>query len=62
MPSASRDLRTGIIWLGLGAGFAAMGVALGFDWPDATMPILACAAFPLFIGLAFVALALIGRS
>lgn len=62
MPSPSRDLRTGIIWLGVGLGFVAMGVALGYEEPEATIPMIACAAFPVFIGLAFIALALINRS
>src|SRR5271165_7270256 len=30
-PSPVRDLRTGIIWLGVGLGFIAMGVALGYE-------------------------------
>jgi hypothetical protein len=60
-PSPARDLRTGIIWLGVAIGIAGFGVALGFEEPDATFPILACAAFPGFIGLAFVALGLINR-
>ena len=55
-PSPSRDLRTGIIWLGVAVGFAAMGVALGFEEPEALFPMLACAAFPVFIGLAFIVL------
>jgi hypothetical protein len=61
-PSPGRDLRTGIIWLGVGLGLAGMGVALGFDDPDATMPFLGFAAFPVFIGLAFIALSLINRT
>jgi hypothetical protein len=61
-PSPSRDLRTGIIWLGIGLGFAAMGVALGYEEPEATMPMIACAAFPVFIGLAFIALSFINRT
>ena len=60
-PSPSRDLRTGIIWLGIGVGFAAMGIALQYDAPDATMPLIACAAFPAFIGLAFIALSFFNR-
>ena len=61
-PSAGRDLRTGIIWLGVGLGLAGMGVALGFNEPDTTMPMLGLAAFPVFIGLAFIALSLINRT
>ena len=61
-PSPGRDLRTGIIWLGVGLGLAAMGVALGFDDPDTTMPFLGFAAFPVFIGLAFIALSFVNRT
>jgi hypothetical protein len=61
-PSPHRDLRTGIIWLGVGLGIAAMGGALGFDDPDATMPFLGFAAFPIFIGLAFIALSFVNRT
>jgi hypothetical protein len=61
-PSPHRDLRTGIIWLGVGLGIAAMGAAIGFDDPDATMPFLGFAAFPIFIGLAFIALSFVNRT
>jgi hypothetical protein len=60
-PSPSRDLRTGIVWLGLAVGFAAMGMALSFEWPDAAIPIVSCAAFPAFIGLAFIVLSFVNR-
>ncbi len=60
-PSASRDLRTGIIWLGVGLGFVAMGVALGYEEPESTIPMIACAAFPIFIGLAFIVLSFVNR-
>ena len=60
-PSSGRDLRTGIIWLGVAIGFAAFGIALGFEEPDAVFPIVACACFPGFIGLAFILLGLINR-
>jgi hypothetical protein len=61
-PSPSRDLRTGIIWLGIGLGFVAMGVAWGYEEPDVTFPMIAIAAFPIFIGLAFIALSFINRT
>src|SRR5436305_14310342 len=38
-PSPARDLRTGIIWLGIGLGFAAMGVAFGYEQPEPTIPL-----------------------
>jgi hypothetical protein len=39
-----------------------MGVALGYEEPEATIPLIACAAFPVFIGLAFIALSFINRT
>jgi uncharacterized protein DUF6249 len=60
-PSPSRDLRTGIIWLGVGLGFIAMGVALGYEEPESTIPMIALAAFPVFIGLAFIVLSFVNR-
>jgi hypothetical protein len=59
--SPDRDLRTGIIWLGVGVGLAAMGWALSFEDPDATFPLIGIACFPAFIGLAFVAMYFINR-
>ena len=49
-------------WLGVGLGFVAMGIALGYEEPESTIPMIAVAAFPVFIGLAFIALALINRT
>jgi hypothetical protein len=60
-PSPSRDLRTGIIWLGVGLGFVAMGVAMGYEEPESTIPLIAVAAFPVFIGLAFIVLSFVNR-
>jgi len=60
-PSPQRDLRTGIIWLGVAIGFAAMGIALGFEEPDATFPMIAVACFPGFIGLAFIVMSLVTK-
>ncbi len=61
-PSPARDLRTGIIWLGVAVGLAAFGIALGFEEPDATFPMIAIAAFPGFIGAAFIVLGLINKT
>lgn len=61
-PSPSRDLRTGIIWMGIAIGLACFGIAMGFEEPDVTYPFLAFASFPAFIGLAFIVLALINRN
>ena len=59
--SPQRDLRTGIIWLGVGLGFAALGLTISFEEPDALMPLLGFATFPTFIGLAFIALGLLNK-
>ena len=61
-PSPARDLRTGIIWIGVAVGLAVMGVVIGVEEPDATYPMLGIAAFPGFVGLAFVVLGLINRN
>jgi hypothetical protein len=37
-------------------------MALGFEEPDATYPMLGLAAFPAFIGLAFIAMYLLNRN
>jgi Domain of unknown function (DUF6249) len=60
-PSPSRDLRTGLIWLGVAVGLASMGLAISFEDPDALFPLLGCAAFPAFIGVAFVIMWAVAR-
>jgi len=60
-PSPSRDLRVGIIWVGVAVGFAALGFAVSFEDPDALFPLLGCASFTGFIGLAFIVLGLINK-
>ena len=57
-PSPQRDIRTGVIWLFVAAGLATFGL----EEPDATYPLLAFAAFPGFIGAAFVVLGLLNKS
>jgi hypothetical protein len=60
-PSPQRDLRTGIIWTGVGVGLAALGLALSFEEPDSLYPLLGIAAFPIFIGLAFILLSVLSK-
>ncbi len=50
--SADRDLRRGLISMALALGFATLGVAIPED--EATHVMLGVAAFPFFIGLAFI--------
>ncbi len=60
-PSPQRDLRTGIIWLAVGAGFATLGFIGSFEEPDMLYPMLGIATLPLFIGAAFIALGLLNK-
>jgi len=60
--SPERDLRVGIIWSGVAAGLAGLAIALSFDEPEATYPLLGLACFPGFIGLAFILMAYLGRN
>lgn len=60
-PSPSRDLRTGLVWMGVAVGLAAMGLALSFEEPDALYPMIGTAAFPGFIGVAFIIMWAIAR-
>ncbi len=63
-PSAGRDLRTGIILLCVAAAFVCMGVVGGYysdgDY-DAMGWLIGMGAFPGFIGLAFLIMALVNR-
>ncbi|WP_411287857.1 DUF6249 domain-containing protein [Phenylobacterium sp.] len=60
--SPQRDLRTGIIWTGVGVGLASLGLAMSFEEPDMTYPLLGLAAFPIFIGLAFILISFLNKS
>ncbi|RAK68604.1 DUF6249 domain-containing protein [Phenylobacterium kunshanense] len=60
-PSPQRDLRTGIVWLAIGVGLGALGLAISFEEPDALFVFLGLGALPVFIGLAFVALGLLNK-
>jgi len=61
-PSPQRDLRTGIIWVGVALGLLSLGIVVGFEEPDATYWLMGLAAFPGFIGLAFIALGLLNKT
>jgi hypothetical protein len=62
-PSSGRDFRAGVIWLGVAVGLAVFGYVIGFepDAADARYPLMGMAAFPGFIGLAFLLVALFNR-
>lgn len=58
--SPARDVRAGIIWLAVAAGFAGFGYYIGWYADEAQPAFFAIAAFPGFIGLAFLAMGLVG--
>ena len=51
-PNKNRDLRRGLVALALALGFATLGAAVPDD--EATKVMLGVAAFPFFIGIAFI--------
>lgn len=56
-PSSYRDLRRGVIFIGIGLGLIAMGVALGqFAGPEAMYGTMSAGMIPGFIGLGFLLL------
>jgi Domain of unknown function (DUF6249) len=61
-PSPQRDLRTGIIWVGVSLGLVALGLIVGMEEPDASYWFVGFAAFPGFVGLAYIILGMIQKS
>ncbi|MFP5296679.1 MAG: hypothetical protein A2623_01955 [Caulobacterales bacterium RIFCSPHIGHO2_01_FULL_70_19] len=68
LPSRSRDLRRGVIWLAVGIGIAAFGLindlsSGGTDWGDNLGDgLLGIAAIPVTIGLAFIVLSFFNKN
>ena len=61
LPSRTRDLRRGVIWLAVGIGFAAFSYLSNLGWNDhdmegASAAMMGLAAIPATIGLAFIVL------
>ncbi len=63
-PTAGRDLRRGVVWLCVAAAFVACGYAANY-WGDGDTEgfgwLIGIAAFPGFIGLAFLIIGLMNR-
>ncbi|MGI9265790.1 MAG: DUF6249 domain-containing protein [Gammaproteobacteria bacterium] len=51
---SNADLRRGVVAMSLGLGFAAFGIIL--DEQDAVRPLVAIAAFPFLVGVAYLGL------
>lgn len=68
LPSRTKDIRTGIIWLAIGIGLAAFGFitgnSFGNDWDGNHFDtgLLGIAAIPTTIGLAFIALSFFNKN
>lgn len=62
LPSASRDLRIGVILLALSAGVAAAFLALGYGVDNEASFIAGFAAIPGAIGLAFIILSFFNKN
>lgn len=60
-PTVRTDLRLGAIGIAVGLAVAALGIALSYIRAEVLYPLLGVAAFPLFIGAAFLLLGLLGR-
>lgn len=60
--TAHTDLRTGVIWLAIGAGIATFGMLTGYEDSDALRPLLGLASIPGFLGLAFVVLSFFNKT
>ena len=69
LPSRTRDIRRGIIWLAVGIGLAAFGIINDSTWergewggPDFGGGLLGIAAIPVTIGLAFIVLSFFNKN
>jgi hypothetical protein len=62
-PSAARDLRAGIVWLGIAAGLVGLAYAFGYsaDAADAFWPFIGFACIPGFVGIAYLIVAAFNR-
>ena len=61
LPSRTRDLRRGVIWMAVGIGFAAFSYLSNLGWNDhdmegASAAMMGLAAIPVTVGLAFIVL------
>lgn len=68
LPSRSRDIRRGVIWLAVGIGIGAFGLindlsSGGSEWgPNVGDGLLGIAAIPVTIGLAFIVLSFFNKN
>jgi hypothetical protein len=58
-PSSSSDLRAAIVWLAWGLGIAGFFVAGSYAWANELLPLAYIGAIPLFIGAAYLLMAVL---
>nr|WP_321361419.1 DUF6249 domain-containing protein [uncultured Hyphomonas sp.] len=56
------DLRRGVLFIAAGLAFAFLGLMVSTEGPEAVRPMLGVAAFPVFLGLAYLGLWVSGRN
>lgn len=52
-PAKDKDLRWALVWIALALGMAVFGMAIPDDDNEAQMVFMGMAAFPLFLGIAY---------
>jgi hypothetical protein len=68
LPSRTRDIRRGVIWLAVGIGMAAFSVLSdlgwdnGNDWREIGGGLLGISAIPVTVGLAFIVLSFFNKN
>jgi hypothetical protein len=55
------DLRRGVLFLAFGAAFGVLAAMIGIEESEAITPMLGVAAFPVFLGIAYIGLWAFGR-
>jgi len=55
------DLRRGVLFLAFGGAFTVLGALIGMEEAEAIGPMLGVAAFPIFMGIAYIGLWAFGR-
>lgn len=61
VPSPKSDLRAAIVWLAWGFGIAGFFVAGSYEWANELLPLAYIGAIPMFIGAAYLVMALLNK-
>jgi hypothetical protein len=55
-PTSLSDLRTGVIWIGIGLGLGVFGYFVSYEWDEGLHPFLGIGSIPVIIGATYVIL------